>query len=54
MFTGFIYNLAPVLPVAVCVPCCARVDSCTLPATVVLALGWVDHAAKAFHAQAIY
>lgn len=47
-------NNAPVSPVSVPALLCAVVAISTLPATVSLAFGCVDHAAKAFHAQAIY
>lgn len=47
-------NKAPVPPVSVPAILSAVVAISTLPATVVLAFGCVDHAAKAFHAQAIY
>lgn len=47
-------NEAPVPPVSVPAILSAVVAISTLPATVVLAFGCVDHAAKAFHAQAIY
>ncbi len=47
-------SVAPVHPVGVPAVTSTSVGSSTLPATVVLAFGCVDHAAKAFHAQAIY
>ena len=47
-------SAAPVHPVSVPAILSADVAISTLPATVVLAFGCVDHAAKAFHAQAIY
>lgn len=47
-------SVAPVPHIAVPAVTSASVGNSTLPATVSLAFGCVDHAAKAFHAQAIY
>ncbi len=53
-FAGVGTKNAHVQPVAVPAVISAVVAISTLPATVSLAFGCVDHAAKAFHAQAIY
>ena len=51
---GITLSVAHVHPTSVPAIVSAVVAISTLPATVVLAFGCVDHAAKAFHAQAIY